>query len=116
MGTERGISVKKLIELDAAIKVTWKDTGYTDPLNVMTAIRDRLKTLPTVDAVPVRHGQWIIKDNPGTGWYRVTCSECGEDVTSTAPVIGFFPNCKVIWNFCPDCGAVMDGKDGDNHD
>lgn len=60
------------------------------------------------DAVPVRHGRWIIRDNPGTGWYRITCSECGEDVTSTAPCIGFFPNAKVIWNYCPDCGAKMD--------
>lgn len=63
---------------------------------------------PTVDAVPVRHGKWIIRDNPGTGWYRVTCSECGEDVTSTAPCIGFFPNAKVTWNYCPECGARMD--------
>ena len=53
MGTERGISVKKLIELDEAIKVTWKDTGYTDPVNVMMAIRDRLEALPTVDAIRV---------------------------------------------------------------
>lgn len=69
--------------------------------------------LPTVDAVPVVHGRWIIKDNPGTGWYRVTCSECGEDVTSVAPVIGFFPKAKVTWDFCPNCGARMDWKDGD---
>ena len=63
---------------------------------------------PTVDAVPVRHGKWIIRDNPGTGWYRITCSECGEDVTSTAPCIGFFPDAKVIWDYCPYCGARMD--------
>lgn len=64
--------------------------------------------MPTVDAVPVRHGKWIIRDNPGTGWYRITCSECGEDVTSTAPCIGFFPNAKVSWDYCPNCGARMD--------
>ena len=67
-----------------------------------------LNHAPTVDAVPVRHGKWIIRDNPGTGWYRVTCSECGEDVTSTAPCIGFFPNAKVTWDYCPSCGARMD--------
>lgn len=71
---------------------------------------------PTVDAVPVVHGRWIIKDNPGTGWYRVTCSECGEDVTSVAPVIGFFPKAKVTWDFCPNCGAKMDGKDGEGRE
>lgn len=65
---------------------------------------------PSVEAEPVRYGHWIIKDNPGTGWYRVTCSQCGEDVTSVAPVIGFFPKAKVIWDFCPECGARMDGE------
>lgn len=65
---------------------------------------------PTVDAVPVRHGKWIIRDNPGTGWYMITCSECGEDVTSTAPCIGFFPNAKVTWDYCPNCGARMDAE------
>ena len=69
---------------------------------------EKLKSMSTVDAVPVRHGKWIIRDNPGTGWYRVTCSECGEDVTSTAPCIGFFSNAKVVWDYCPYCGARMD--------
>lgn len=69
---------------------------------------EAIREAPTVDAVPVRHGKWIIQDNPGTGWYRVTCSECGEDVTSTAPCIGFFPNAKVVWDYCPYCGARMD--------
>lgn len=72
-----------------------------------TEIKEVMDEQPTVDAVPVRHGKWIIRDNPGTGWYRVTCSECGEDVTSTAPCIGFFPNAKVVWDYCPYCGARM---------
>ena len=55
-------------------------------------------------------GEWIIRDNPGTGWYRVTCPECGEDVTSTIPLIGFFPDVKPLWDFCPDCGADMRGE------
>lgn len=59
-------------------------------------------------------GKWIIKDNPGTGWYRVTCSECGEDVTSTAPCIGFYPNAKVTWDYCPNCGADMRGEEDAN--
>lgn len=71
------------------------------PCKIYTTI----EKLPQVEGESVRHGRWIIKDNPGTGWYRVTCSECGEDVTSVAPVIGFFPNAKVIWDFCPYCGC-----------
>ena len=52
-------------------------------------------------------GEWIVKENHGTGWYRITCSECGEDVTATAPCIGFMPIIKVLWNYCPECGAAM---------
>lgn len=79
-------------------------------LSVNKAVCTAIKALPSADVQPVRHGHWIIKDNPGTGWYRVTCSECGEDVTSVAPVIGFFPKAKVIWDFCPECGTRMDGE------
>lgn len=62
-----------------------------------------------VELAPVKRGKWLIEGNPGIGWYQVTCSECGENVTSTVPVIGFFPNAKAIWDFCPWCGAKMDG-------
>ena len=71
---------------------------------------DVIKALPS--AQPERkNGKWIIRDNPGTGWYRVTCSECGEDVTSTAPVIGFFPDAKVLWDYCPYCGSFNGGEE-----
>ena len=69
------------------------------------------KKLSDVSSVQPKTGEWIIKDNPETGWYRITCSECGEDVTSTAPCIGFYPNAKVTWDYCPNCGADMRGDE-----
>lgn len=69
-----------------------------------------IDSAPTIDAVEVVHGEWIVKENHGTGWYRITCSECGEDVTSTAPCIGFMPIVEVLWDYCPYCGAKMDGE------
>ena len=83
--------------------------GFFEKVDNVPKFYEWLSTLPTVDAEPVRHGRWIIKDNPDTEWYQITCSECGEDVTSTAPCIGFFPNAKVLWDYCPYCGAKMDG-------
>lgn len=72
--------------------------------------KEALEHLPS--AQPERKkGKWIVRDNPGTGWYRVTCSECGEDVTSTIPMIGFFPDAKPLWNYCPDCGAKVEEED-----
>lgn len=43
------------ISREQAIKATWQDTGYTDPFNVMTAIRDRIKQLPPIHTEP----HWI---------------------------------------------------------
>ncbi len=68
-----------------------------------------VEKLQSVEVEPVRHGRWIIKSNPENGWYQITCSECGEDETAVAPCIGFMPNVKVVWDFCPNCGARMDG-------
>ena len=79
------------------------DIGYNDGIDFAVS---KLSVLPSAQPERMR-GTWIIKDNPGTGWYRVTCSECGEDVTSTAPCIGFYPNAKVTWDYCPNCGADM---------
>lgn len=96
-----GKAIKKLIELDAAIAETWEDTGYSDPLNVMTAIRERLEALPPVDAVTVRHGRWIHRtpNNGHTPPYD-ECDKCGWEE-------------KIGLNFCPNCGADM-RKDGEH--
>lgn len=56
---------------------------------------------PTVDAVPVRHGHWETNsDRPDT----LICSvcKCGFDMWKHDP-----------HNFCPNCGAKMDGGDDD---
>lgn len=37
-----------LIDRQAAIDETWKEPTYTDPLNVLTEVRDRIKALPSV--------------------------------------------------------------------
>lgn len=84
----------------AGMSLPWNDRHYE-------ALQMAIKALEEPER---KKGEWIIKDNPGTGWYRVTCSECGEDVTSTAPCIGFYPNAKVTWDYCPDCGSYNGGE------
>lgn len=56
--------------------------------------------LPTVDAVPVRHGHWIdaypdIEPNPML-MYGI-CSVCGFEQSISNKLI-----------YCPNCGAKMD--------
>ena len=51
----------------------------------------------TADVVEVRRGKWVY------GEFDIPhCSECGVEV---------MPN--NVSNYCPNCGAKMDGKDGE---
>ena len=61
---------------------------------------------PTIDAVPVRHGEWIdVEHAPNDMWYCI-CSVCGEK--QTVEIV------KLIhFNYCPHCGADMRGKEND---
>ena len=65
-----------------------------------------LKAIPAADVAPVRHGRWIdaypdIEPNP-MFMYGI-CSECG-----------FEQGISKYLNFCPNCGAKMDGGDGNS--
>lgn len=56
-----------------------------------------IETAPTIDAVQVVHGEWIWEDSVCS---PRTCSVCKQKF-----YIGRG------WNFCPNCGAKMDGKE-----
>ncbi len=87
----------RLIEADAlkerAIRVsTVKEHCY------MKAVGTReIDKAPTVDAVEVLHGRWIGK--PLAGYCDVRCSICRT----------VFSGNSGKWNYCPNCGAKMDG-------
>lgn len=54
---------------------------------------------PTVDAEPVRHGHWIdCKGSDGKDYRK--CSKC----LHTQNITG-------LLNYCPICGAKMDGEE-----
>lgn len=48
---------------------------------------------PTIEAEPVRHGEWCREEEYGVFW---VCDQCG-----------FASEYKD--NYCPNCGAKMDG-------
>ena len=56
---------------------------------------ETVKDQPATDVVEARHGKWI-EDHE---FFK--CSECG-----------YLTDYRLS-NFCPDCGAKMDGKVGD---
>ena len=83
---------------DRAICVTWHDAVIL------------IKSAPTVDAVPVRHGKWIpcAKSGlilteqlrrEGIRWYGFKCSVCNFVRKGNAPIEANYYEC---------CGARMD--------
>ena len=62
-------------------------------------LRNLIKMTPTVDAAPVIHGHW----DEGVHHDYCCCSNC-RDVYILAE---WLTDGK--WNYCPNCGAKMDG-------
>ena len=60
-----------------------------------------LEDTPTADVVEVKHGKWDINRN---------CSVCG-----VYKFEGLDADVWADWDidYCPNCGAKMDGKDGE---
>lgn len=66
--------------------------GYTKNMRV----HKRIIAIPAADVVPVRHGRWLIKTVRGDK--RTVCSECLIETGTCYED-----------NYCPNCGARMDG-------
>ena len=77
-----------LIEKDKAVEETWRMPSYSDPLNVLTEVRDRIKALPTIEIV--------------------RCGECKHYTN------GFCYNYRTCGNKAPDffCADGERGQDG----
>lgn len=54
---------------------------------------------PTIEAEPVRHGEWL----PYPSDQHRKCSVCGIEYAKNTMALKS--------NYCPNCGAKMDGKE-----
>lgn len=99
----------RLIDADMALELKDKDMNWVYDL---TDLDQFLAGIPTADAEPVRHGKWLdektgepvsFDERDGCPARSCRCSECGEWLVGSNeyPVKG---------NYCPNCGAKMDGK------
>lgn len=77
-----------------------KECNAEDYLCGVRDVLEHIDSMPTVDAIPVRHGKWMLYYDIEQG-RALRCSECK----------------MVFWvgdgregNFCPNCGAKMDGE------
>ena len=87
--------------------------GHMDePIPFETMVSD-LRDMPAADVAPVRHGHWIsLTECANEGVY---CSICKKKVWKSD-----YAWCnkrirnKLRSDYCPNCGAKMDGCDGNS--
>ena len=61
---------------------------------------------PTVDAEPIKHGEWILEREPDGKPYCLHCSICDDDF--------HYIGIMTAYDFCPNCGARMKKVMGGN--
>jgi hypothetical protein len=92
---------KRLIDVNKPIKETESIILFRMchhmPTEDYESFLNYLKKQPTVDAVEVVHGRWIVENKES-----IRCSECCFNRATI----------KMPMDYCPNCGAKMDG-DGD---
>lgn len=66
--------MSELIDRKAAIRATWQEPSYTDPVNVLTEVRDRINALPTI---PVSHWHRVEEEPRESGKQYVVWASKG---------------------------------------
>lgn len=96
---ERETAIKAIEKADCAVIADDAESCKTDYL------REIIKSVPAADVAPVVHGRWEMRPTgmaTDTGpEYKAYCTVCNE------------PNKQYQPPFCPHCGAMMDGGNGD---
>ena len=93
---------KQLIDLNAlgigrCNPDIFENRAYADGWNAAIKV---IETAPTVDAVEVIHSKWLEKKD------GFACSNCRKRAGSQYGISGAY-----LSNYCPNCGAKMDGKE-----
>lgn len=110
----------KYVELKTAIDAV-NDVYYDTPdINLsVDKLEAALLGIPTADVAPVVHGIWMpVRESEISGWNPVfagldpingyICSACKNESVYDC-------NDKfVLSDYCPWCGAIMDGGDNDD--
>ena len=67
-----------------------------------------IEIISAADVAPVRHGRWIHTEEQ-LGWKDVDCMECSACHDSWIIEEDYCFDDMPLWNYCPSCGAKMDG-------
>lgn len=76
-----------------------KDAGFYRA--IYNGFSNVISRSPTIEAEPVRHGRWV-SDEVDVLFH---CSVCETQISTSWDY-----DCDEMWNYCPKCGAKMDGE------
>lgn len=96
---------KEYIEREAIEKAFAEEihTNYLDDYaKGFQAALLAVMSIPTADVAPVRHKAWANEET------AVTCTACGRSYDTDFEIKR---NITLSFDFCPSCGAKMDGED-----
>lgn len=79
---------------------TCSDIGLCGNCAVLVAVK-LLEKVPAADVAPVVHEKWLLDRWPS--WPHRECSRCKIMIPRTKEVADPY------WQYCPNCGARMDG-------
>ena len=97
---------KRLIDANALREYMFAEVDkYGEDYLFIDIAIDAIDNAPTVDAVEVVHGEWEMGLDEGDYEYG-TCSVCGYNEYNAF-------GCLLPHNYCPNCGAKMDGGNED---
>lgn len=85
---EREAAKRALADSDVVPKYKADNRPVTDKI---------IDDIPAADVAPVVHGRWM-ESGP-----LLECQSCGEIYSRLGG------NAGKLWNYCPNCGAKMDG-------
>lgn len=80
--------------------------GFAAPDMTVTEFVE--EELPAADVAPVVHGRWEDSIDEWFGTDVYTCSKCRESYV----LVEGTPK-ENLWHYFPNCGAKMNGGDGD---
>lgn len=100
--TEKGEPMAEYIERESVIESI---IGEPTESHYPSWYADKIKEIPTADVAPVVHGLWVIVDDGvmiGDGKH-MECAVCHT-----------WSKDRIKANYCPNCGARMDGERKEN--
>lgn len=89
---------------------TWgvtKDGVVVLKPDTLDKLREAVKAMPAANVAPVVHAYWLGIEGDGYDpegnivWDTFECTNCGKE---------HYADGEPEWEYCPECGAKMDGE------